>query len=80
MQDMTYKGITILANCREYSQWTLDENGRPLYHHYTFEGADIISYTTDEQPDVEFDTLDGLKRDIDIHLARYKTEQGYREF
>lgn len=64
-EELKYKNIIILANCKQYSQWTVDETGRPYFHHHDFEGADVISYTTDEYPDVEFETIEELKSYID---------------
>lgn len=64
-QEMTYRGCTIIANCKTYSQFTIDKDGLPYMHHYDFEGTDIISYTTDEYPDVDFDTIAELKKFLD---------------
>ena len=62
---MKYKGVEIIANCKTYAQFTVDNSGRPYMHHYDFEGADVISYTTDEYPEVECDTIAELKKFLD---------------
>jgi hypothetical protein len=46
----------IRADCKSYSEWTVDESGRLLYCEHDFEGTDIINYKiVDENLDSVFE-------------------------
>ena len=65
---MKYRDIEIIANVKKYQQFTVDDNGKPEWFHYEFEGVDVVSYTTDEYPDYDFETIEELKASIDDGL------------
>ena len=35
---------TIVAECKTYSEWSIDENGKPTVHEHDFEGVDVVGY------------------------------------
>lgn len=44
----TYNKITmtkyyIKAECTQYSEWEVDENGKPTIHNHDFEGVDVAT-------------------------------------
>lgn len=61
---MKHKGVKILANCKQYSTWLLDEEGRLKEVEHSFEGADIISYTFG-WGETDFETIEEVKKQID---------------
>lgn len=63
--ELKYRGVPVLADCKRYAQYTVLKNGEPYALEHEFEGADVISYTSELTEDSDYKTIDELKKAID---------------
>ena len=47
----------ILADCKTFSEWTIDDEGNPFQLSYNFEGVDVISYKIVPTGDTSSDSV-----------------------
>jgi hypothetical protein len=55
---------TIVADCKTYSEWEINDNGKPTQLNHEFEGVDVISYKIvpeGEDPIFEHESFEVVK-------------------
>lgn len=66
---MEYKGYIIMATCKTYSEWSLNEDGSLGYKEHEFQGADVIEYKAlTEYSELVIEScqsIDEIKKEID---------------